>query len=108
MVQRGLFPYFDHQSDAELPHQRHSETSKQAAEQVVNAGTLRQAVLDHLATVGPSTDEQMQIALHMNPSTQRPRRIELVNMGLVRDSGLTTKTNSGRLAVVWELVKGRQ
>jgi hypothetical protein len=35
------------------------------------------------------------------PSTYRPRRVECVEFGLVRDSGLTRPTKSGRAAVVW-------
>jgi len=46
------------------------------------------------------TDEEQQAALEMNPSTQRPRRIELVRRGLVVEGG-TRKTSSGRMAVVW-------
>jgi hypothetical protein len=42
----------------------------------------------------------MQLALGMNPSTQRPRRIELERRGLVVKDG-TRKTSSGRMAVVW-------
>jgi hypothetical protein len=49
------------------------------------------------------TDEELQDALGMNPNTQRPRRIELVERGLVRDSGRTRKTKSGRRATVWEI-----
>ena len=47
------------------------------------------------------TDEEMQHRLRMNPSTQRPRRIELVRRGLVVEAGMR-KTSSGRMAVVWK------
>ncbi len=47
-------------------------------------------------------DEQMQALLHMNPNTQRPRRVSLVEKGLVRDSGRKARTWAGRLATVWE------
>ena len=46
------------------------------------------------------TDEEMQHALGMNPSTQRPRRVELARRGFVVADG-TRKTSSGRWAVVW-------
>ena len=52
------------------------------------------------------TDEEQQAALAMNPSTQRPRRIELVRFGLVVEDG-TRKTSSGRTAVVWRVAHGR-
>ncbi|NBW23185.1 MAG: hypothetical protein EBR82_86100, partial [Caulobacteraceae bacterium] len=48
------------------------------------------------------TDEEMQTRLGMNPSTQRPRRIELVRRGLVVECG-TRRTASGRMAVVWRI-----
>jgi hypothetical protein len=47
------------------------------------------------------TDEEQQAALVMNPSTQRPRRIELVRRGLVVEYG-TRRTASGRMATVWK------
>jgi len=50
------------------------------------------------------TDEEIQRMLKLNPSTQRPRRIELVQAGKVRDSGRTRKTKSGRAATVWEVI----
>jgi hypothetical protein len=40
--------------------------------------------------------------LGMNPSTQRPRRIELCQRNLIVDSGTTRLTTSGRKAVVWK------
>jgi hypothetical protein len=92
---------------ANVPFQAHSETSHDAAEAIMpNAGTLRRRVLD-LIGVAPAglTDEQIQFVLSMNPSTQRPRRIELQRMGLIRDSGRTRATRSGRKAVVWEVTK---
>jgi len=51
-----------------------------------------------------ATDEEMQVALGMNPSTQRPRRIELVEEGLVVDSHERRRTRSGRAAIVWHAV----
>jgi hypothetical protein len=48
------------------------------------------------------TDEEMQHKLGMNPSTQRPRRIELARRGLVVEVG-TRRTVSGRMAVVWRV-----
>ena len=88
------------------PAQRHSDTSVAAADAIAGTtGRLRRLVLDHLKAVHPAgaTDEEMQTALGMNPSTQRPRRIELVERHMVRDSGQRRKTTSGRWAVVWEV-----
>jgi len=53
-----------------------------------------------MGTAG-STDEEGCLALDMNPSTYRPRRVELWEAGAVQDSGMTRRTKSGRWAVVW-------
>jgi transcription initiation factor IIE alpha subunit len=86
-----------------LPAQRHSKTSRAAAASLdgdaLNA--MQRRVLKYLETHGPSTDEEMARGLDMNPSTQRPRRIELQKRGLVVEAG-TRKTVSGRKAVVWK------
>jgi len=47
-----------------------------------------------------ATDEECQRELGMNPSTQRPRRGELVDAGLIVESG-TRLTASRRRAAVW-------
>lgn len=70
------------------PYQRHSDTSKAAAERIEpKAGSLRAKVLAYLRVEGPSTDKEMQAGLKMQGSTQRPRRVELVASGHVVDSG---------------------
>lgn len=86
------------------PSVRASATSAKAADSIRGAATaLRQRVLDLLRGMGAVgfTDEEMQVVLAMNPSTQRPRRGELVALGLVVDSGRTRPTRSGRQATVW-------
>lgn len=84
--------------------QAHSRTSRLAAEAIEPASaTLRGQVLQYLRDQGHegATDEEMQNMLGMNPSTQRPRRIELLKLGLICDSGRVRNTSSGRKAVVW-------
>lgn len=84
------------------PAQAHSPTSIEAAERIApDALTLRDLVLAEIIRRGGATDEEIAGELALNPSTSRPRRIELVEAGLVRDSGQTRKTASGRAAVVW-------
>jgi hypothetical protein len=87
------------------PSARGSVTSAAAADsldgETLNA--MQRRVLTLLqATPGGLTDEEMQGRLGMNPSTQRPRRIELARRGLVVADG-TRKTASGRMAVVWRV-----
>jgi hypothetical protein len=88
------------------PAQRHSPTSLEAAESIRPiTGALRIRVLEFLRQCGElgATDEEILQALgqEMGANTLRPRRIELVRMGAVLDSGRTRKTASGRKAVVW-------
>ena len=88
----------------EPPAQRHSATSKAAAENIKPARpTLRARVLELIRASGSAglTDDQIQSLTGMNPSTQRPRRIELQEAGLIRDSGKTRPTRSKRQATVW-------
>lgn len=89
------------------PFQPHSPTSRAAAESVAGqAPSLRRAVYRALLEAGEGgcTDEEIQALLGLSGSTQRPRRVELVEAGLVRDSGRKRTTGSGRLAVVWVAV----
>ena len=91
--------------DAPAPFQRHSLTSKAAAEQIEpSAGTLRRLVYDAICA-RPSTDAELQAALGLEGSTERPRRNELLTAGLIEDSGDRRPTPSGRLAVVWRATR---
>jgi len=103
----GQFSLFDFDDDGP-PAQWHSETSVEAAELIEpNAATLRGHVLAFLRARGEhgAIDEEVQEGLDMNPSTQRPRRIELYNAGLVKDSDRTRLTRRCRKSVVWTAVK---
>lgn len=86
------------------PYQFHSGTSRAAAESIrPTAEAMRQRVLEYLrlrAGLG-ATDDEGQRDMEMAGNTYRPRRCELVEAGLVRDSGTTRPTASGRKAVVW-------
>ena len=86
------------------PFQKRSATSRKAAAAIKpDRHTLRDQVLDAIRKAGAlgATDEEIQQRTGMNPSTQRPRRIELVTLLRVADSGTTRKTTSGRAATVW-------
>lgn len=86
--------------------QEHSEPSKEAARHIEpKRHALRVAVYQaFLAARDGMTDEEMQDALGMEGSTERPRRVELVESGAVIDSGRTRSTKSGRQATVWVAV----
>lgn len=96
--------------DLDLPaHQRHSATSRAAAVAIApHAETLRAWVLREIQSCGfeGCTDQECQELMCIDPGTQRARRVELVQAGLVRDSGRTRATRAGRKATVWIAVNG--
>jgi hypothetical protein len=77
-----------------------SETSVDAGiANMPNRAGQRERVLAYLSE-HPSTDEQVQDALGLDPNTQRPRRVELAQAGLIKKVGVR-KTRAGRQAAVW-------
>jgi hypothetical protein len=87
----------------QLPAEPTDTQQATAARALPRTGTQRRKVYDFLAECGDkgATDEEVQWGLGMNPSTQRPRRIELVHAKLAVDSGRRRKTRSGDKAIVW-------
>jgi hypothetical protein len=75
------------------PAQRHSPTSIAAAEAMAPVLVKRQQeVLDLLRRLGPSSDNEIiaaWVAAGGNCNTPRPRRLELLRMGLVKSAGFT-------------------
>ena len=83
-----------------------SRTSKAAAAAIGGkAVSLRQAVLNFVRSRREhgATDQEICGGLDIPSDTGRPRRCELVNAGLLVDSGRTRLTRSGRAATVWVL-----
>lgn len=86
------------------PPAQNTDTSRAAARSIrPKAGTLRAMIRNHIILQGSygATDEELQKALNLSGSTERPRRIELWNAGLILDSGFVRKTDSGMAAIVW-------
>jgi len=82
------------------PYQEHSVTSIDAAKSMIEkTPNLREKVLGLLRRE-TLTDEQIAKRLDLNPSTARPRRIELVRMGLVFQVGIV-QGSSGRSMATW-------
>ncbi len=86
------------------PYQRHSSTSKAAAERIRPASSrlrdlVKQTIRNHPEGM---TDEEIATTLGLNPSTARPRRIELVQRGEVVEVG-QRKGRSGRAMTVWQV-----
>lgn len=81
----------------------HPDTSHAAAEAI--AGAMRPMHRQVLRALYASamTDEQLIVSTQLAASTLRPRRVELVDKGLVTDSGERGRTSSGRSAIRWQL-----
>jgi hypothetical protein len=81
------------------------ETSHEAAQSVTNITPLKQEILQRL--MKPMTDTDLYQLLRTNSrlivteSGVRSRRSELVQAGLVRDTGERVKLATGRNAIVW-------
>lgn len=81
------------------------ETSHEAAESVTNITPLKQEILQRLMT--PMTDADLIEAIRVSSrlivteSGVRSRRAELVQAGLVKDTGARVKLATGRSAIVW-------
>lgn len=84
------------------------ETSHAAASSVSEIAHTHKIIVTLLRLDGPQTDEELlllwndRIAKRISPSGLRTRRSELVDRGLVRDSGSRRALSSGRKAIVWE------
>lgn len=87
------------------PFQRHSETSREAADAIRGKAskTLRAKVYRAIVASGDRgmTDPELQAELGLTGSTQRPRRVRLVELGLVIDSGKCRASATGRRCTVW-------
>jgi hypothetical protein len=86
-----------------LPYQRHSRTSKKAARYAKPyATTARYKVYQFIEKNPGKTDEEIQDTLRMNPNTQRPRRVELLEIGIIEEEG-RKKNKSGTEASTWRI-----
>jgi hypothetical protein len=47
------------------------------------------------------TDMQISDVTGLDPSTERPRRVELVRLGLIESAGITRRSPLGSMATVW-------
>lgn len=86
-------------------------TSREAAALLLNPGSARvrvlEALLAHRAGGGGLTDLELQETLKLDPSTERPRRGELVDAGLVQEARIT-RVHKGRKWTVWRITERGQ
>ena len=87
--------------DHTITGRHHPDTSRLAALDVLpRTGTQRRRVYDYILRSGGATDFEIQNGLGISGNTERPRRVELVDGGLVADYG-RRRREAGRLAIIW-------
>jgi hypothetical protein len=86
---------------------RHATDTSRAAADLVRprSGTQRMRVLEALIRSDGLTDLEIAIEVGLQENSERPRRIELVEAGWVRDSGQRRATNGRAEAIVWALTE---
>jgi predicted transcriptional regulator len=91
--------------NGEPPHVAGSDTSEDAAHQMrASAASLRAKVLRVLTERGPSTCDEVEVALNMRHQTASARIRELAIAGRIVDSNVKRRTRSKRKAIVWAIV----
>ncbi len=99
-----IFDSIQKASSLPVPFVKHSDTSREAAEAIepkVNKLQGQVMTFIHSTSLLGATDQEIQDALGMSGSTERPRRRELEIMGRIVNSGATRKQANGRNATVW-------
>jgi hypothetical protein len=94
----------DNRRRATVPYQRHSATSRAAADRVTpGVATAERRVLRALSAAGRGglTDEEISDITGLRQETARARRVRLVQIGCVMDSGQKRRTSTGCYATVW-------
>ncbi len=92
------------QLDLTAPSQSHSDTSRAQAKAIQSQlPHLRGLVYAHIRGrfAFGATDKEIQKALGMAGSTERPRRIELMDANLIKDSG--QRRDRSAVWVLWDV-----
>jgi predicted ArsR family transcriptional regulator len=92
----------------DAPFVRGSQTSREAAEFITpKFPSLQVRVLEYIKMHGPCTDRAIIDGLELEPNSVRPRRIELMHLGVIRQESTVRQTN-GRNAATWVIVEDYQ
>lgn len=85
------------------PYHPRRVTSQAAALAATRAGEMRQRVLQIIRVQGPVCDDEIAFELGIDSNSVRPRRLELLRLGAIRESG-RRRTRAGRSALGWRAV----
>ena len=93
------------QLDFTIPYQKHSPTSRAAAESLDDVTGLRLKVLNYIRSrPDGATDIEIQRTLNMAGDTQRPRRIELQAAKLIKPVGKRIPIGKKRESTIWKAI----
>jgi hypothetical protein len=84
------------------PYEPRRVTSQAAAIAATRAGEMRQKVLQIIQVQGPVCDDEIAFELGCDSNSIRPRRLELLRLGAIREAG-RRRTRSGRSALGWKV-----
>lgn len=99
MKQILMFPQYPYR-----PGWKKRDTSKNAADDIKShAETLRSQALATIIAM-PRTADEVALAMNEQIWSIRPRISELARQGLIKDSGIRRKNDSGKSAIVWKLI----
>jgi len=99
----GITPLHGWQLHKAAPFVHHSQTSQDASRAIKSKSAEVRAQIYELLKSEALTDQQITLRLDLDPSTERPRRIELTNDGLLEQCG-TALTAAKRSASLWRAV----
>lgn len=89
--------------DAKLAHNAQPTSVTAAQTTSPRSPSARWKILKALSDLGGRTDEELQAQVGLAANTERPRRIECVDEGWVKDSGITRPTKAGGPSIVWQI-----
>ena len=95
------------QNEPQAPYVAGSQTSFEASQAIKpTVGNLRERVFAVIRDRGPVCDEDIARLARLNPSTARPRRLELQRAERIEFCGYTL-TQAGRKSKAWQVVPGK-
>ena len=83
------------------PYHPKRPTSQGAAISATTAPEMRRRVLEVIRTRGPVCDDEIAVVLGVDSNSIRPRRLELLRLGAIREDDRRRRTRSGRSAIGW-------
>lgn len=101
MIPADLFQY----RYPDVPGHRDTDTSRAAADSMRESATTLRGRCLAVLRVEPLTADEAAAKLGVSILAIRPRCTELARMGLVRDTGRRRMNESGRSAIVWEVMR---